>query len=391
MRAPGMSMEKLPLFVWSVFITAWQLLLSQPVLAGIYSALFKIKNLNINPTICWNILNEGQSAIIGLNQWTLKDIVSFKGHDSLDSFSCKIFDKEIFRDFTSEQTLLSLNQPSYFTGYYEGDGYIYVPKKDITKEGTQLYPQFQMTFPKKDLPYIYILSTLFNKCSIITKKSSIKKHNNYVLTVSTIKDMLIIYKQQNGNVKTETKYEQLKNLEGYLKIKHKIQNLKPLNAEHQDSNHWLAGFIEADGNFYVRTTKTGKRIRIGFEFSICQHIKNKKIMEEIANYLNVNTRNIQQKNQKRVTTTSFNSVENLFNYQERYPFYGSKWNDFLDFKEGYLQYRNNERLNISEKRAALIAQKKNMNSNRTIFQWKHLKNLTQQIEIYKIKSELLCK
>lgn len=34
MRAPDMTMNKLPLFVWAVFITAWLLLLSLPVLAG---------------------------------------------------------------------------------------------------------------------------------------------------------------------------------------------------------------------------------------------------------------------------------------------------------------------------------------------------------------------
>nr|YP_010119096.1 LAGLIDADG endonuclease domain-containing protein [Erysiphe necator]QQY98209.1 LAGLIDADG endonuclease domain-containing protein [Erysiphe necator] len=256
-----------------------------------------------------------------------------------------------------------------------------------------LSPVVKITFVEKDAPLAKKIKEVLNGGSLVYPKNS-----NYLdllfQDLNSTRKMAVLLNGKMRTPKIEALHRLIDFFNARLNEKPKMIKLG-LDNSPMGNNPWLAGFLEADGNFYcglgLNSEGITKGVKSYMRVSQKQSYKNTSyiseennsnflIMEKIREYLDVKTvTKINRTKEKyvelsyEVRTNKKTSCDLLIKYLSVYPLFSSKHLDFLDWREFHRIRLSREYLTI-EGTSKLIYLKNSMNTKRTQFNWDSLNN-----------------
>src|SRR5260370_20840571 len=205
----------------------------------------------------------------------------------------------------------------YLAGLIEGDGYISITNQNRVILG--------ITFNIKDRPLAEKLLSLLGKGSIVKRSG-----NSIELRFSSKKTLCNIIELINGKFRTP-KIDQLYKLIDWMNKQHSMDIKKlPLNESSILNDSWLSGFIDADGNFYIRNSFK----QIICKFALEQRMIYPKTNESYNFILNKICLSLNVKLQSRIRggkkdsyyiirVENQNSIKLLIDYLDIYPLLSS--------------------------------------------------------------------
>jgi hypothetical protein len=305
MRANGMSLHKLPLFVWAIFVTAILLLLALPVLAGAITMLLTDRNFNTSfydpagggdPILYQhlflreNIFNLSMAGIpsVTLSLLPLAPSPALRSegikwregrNHNIRTFNFDAFYSRYYNLY-SNYPLPSKGFLEWFIGFVEGDGSF-----TITKRGEL---QFLITQSTADVQVLYYIIKNLGFGKVIPQSKSSKTHRFIVQEVKNVSLICVLF---NGNMVLPTRNARfLIFLATFndMALRMKMDIVYPITETVlptlQDS--WLSGLTDAEGCFTLSLLSNSTGYRLRFILSQKWEV-NKLVLDHICSLFGV--------------------------------------------------------------------------------------------------------
>lgn len=109
-------------------------------------------------------------------------------------------------------------------------------------------------------------------------------------------------------------------------------------------NHWLAGFTQANGSFYVKVVKS-KNIQTGYSIRLEYSLKeNSNLPLKLLYYLFKKGKVFQCNTGWCYKSSGYKTAVKLIDYFDKYSLFGVKYTSFLKFRKVYIMITEGKHL-----------------------------------------------
>jgi len=332
-------------------------------------------------------------SVIGSMSFWWRDVIS---EGKLNTITFTLFSGlilKIVRAISKEEISLSLDTRIatqgdinddelgyYLAGLLEGDGHISIPASGNSTLNRVLNPRIIFTSHINNLPlYAYIQSKLNGAGRFQKVSDTVVRY-----IIGDIQSINLIVDLIHGKLRTPKNVTYNKLIEFMNNKSGRCIEQSKLDRSNLSSNSWLAGFTEADGNFYIKiieakdksdTRKRSVSENISLVFRLDQRAYDKPtqssmlpVMKEIAEFFSVDLKTYTTNSAHEVlsvSVTSLSKLSTVVNYFSTYSMLGIKHSDYLDWETVYKMFLSKEHLTETGREKIRLV-KSGMNSKRII-------------------------